>query len=468
MSIISKIKGWWRMLISQRIKEEFNIEPMQATEMDLFVQNCMNIYQGHPSWVKPADHIKTANTAKTVCSEIARLTTLGIGIACDGEARGEWLQGQIDDMYFKLRDWVEYGCAAGTVVLKPNGNGIECYYPEDFRIMGVRNGKIVAAAFFDEQYEPSSGKWYSRVEYHRFTENGEYAISNRCRIAKKQGETGKPIPIEQTPWNGLEEDVLISGLTRPLFGVFKTPAANNVDIKSPLGLPCFAEALEELRDFDVAYSLNSYEIERSKRIVMVDSDRMLTDGKQLTAQGRDAIREEAGLPDYVKLVEGTGTDDIYHEINPVLNTETRITGINNLLSMIGYKCGFSNGYFVLNEKTGRVTAREVESDDQRTIQLIKDFRDKLEDAVDGVIYALNAFADLYDLAPAGKYEVSYSFGDITYSYEEDKTTWWGYVVQGKMPAWRYFVKFEGFSEEEAKALVAEAQPQMDSGLFTEE
>ena len=64
---------------------------------------------------------------------------------------------------------------------------------------------------------------------------------------------------------------------------------------------------------------------------------------------------------------------------------------------------------------------------------------------------------LYNLAPAGSYEAAFNFGDITYSYEEDKAAWRSYVAQGWVPRWLYFVKFEGMSEEEAKALCAEAE-----------
>ena len=47
---------------------------------------------------------------------------------------------------------------------------------------------------------------------------------------------------------------------------------------------------------------------------------------------------------------------------------------------------------------------------------------------------------------------------ITYSYEEDKQSWWKYRIQGDVPPWMYYVKFEGMSEEEARAMVEEAQP----------
>jgi A118 family predicted phage portal protein len=136
----------------------------------------------------------------------------------------------------------------------------------------------------------------------------------------------------------------------------------------------------------------------------------------------------------------------------------RLKGINALLNQIGYKAGYSNGHFVFNESGGIQTATQVEADQQRTIQLIKDVRDQLESCMNGLIYALDAFASLYGFAPAGSYEVVYDFGDIVYNREDDRSRWWGYVVAGKVPAWMFFVKFEGMTEEDAKAMVQEAAP----------
>ena len=41
-------------------------------------------------------------------------------------------------------------------------------------------------------------------------------------------------------------------------------------------------------------------------------------------------------------------------------------------------------------------------------------------------------------------------------------------MQGKVPAWMYFQKFEGLSEEDAKAMVKEAQPKDGPRMFEEE
>ncbi len=122
------------MLRKSRMKEEFNIEPITSEQMEAWVNECINIYQGNPSWLDPEDGIDTVNFAKAICSEVARLTTLGIGIKVDGSARATWLQEQIDKVYFQLRHWVEYGCADGTILLKPNGDTIDLYQFGQFEV----------------------------------------------------------------------------------------------------------------------------------------------------------------------------------------------------------------------------------------------------------------------------------------------------------------------------------------------
>lgn len=445
------------MLLKTRAKEEFDIEPISSEQMDAWITECVNIYQGNPCWLNEEDHIDTINMGKTVCSEIARLVMLATKIELEGSARAEWLQKQIDSIYDQLRHWVEYGCAYGTVILKPNGTAIDLYTRDQFEITHVTNGKIDGVIFHNQ--EKQGKKWYNRLEYHRF-EDDVYLISNKCYVGDTPNDTEQQIDINRTPWANLAEEVGVTNVVKPLFGVLRTPAANNISLNSPYGLPVFSEAIQELRDLDIAYSRNAKEILDSKRIVMADDALLAGSGYKVARSSVMAQNAAAriGLPDMVKMVHGSGQEDFYKEINPELNTDARITGINALLGQIGFKCGFSNGHFVFNEKTGMVTATEVESNDRRTIQLIKDIRDKLKYCLDDLINAMDVFADLYGFAPAGDYEIVYDFGDITYNRDEDRARWWGYVQAGKVPAWKFFVKFEGMTEEDAKAMVAEAQP----------
>lgn len=469
------------MIFKKQAEEDFNIQAAEFPEMESLINRCANIYRGIPEWLDDKNNIKTINFAKSVCSETARLATLAIGIQIDGSTRATWLQEQIDKVYFQIRHWVEYGCAYGTVFIKPNGESLDVFTPADVMIVDYDNQEIKGIIFKDSY--TVGRKYYTRLEYHRFVETAidgvatyPYYVSNRAYVSKSPQSIGDKIDLKQTKWADLMADtppiLKANGekLDGPLYGVLRTPQANNVDISTPLGLPIFAEAIEELKDLDIAYSRNAKEILDSKRTVLADERLLMPSGTPLydmTPQGTAKRIEALGLPDYVKNVFGNEAESFYQEINPQLNTDTRISGINAILSQLGYKIGFSNGYFVFNESSGIQTATGVEAEQQRTVQFIKDVRDKLESCLDEVIYALNVYADLYGLAPVGAYEVNYDFGDILYVRENDRARWWQYVTTGKVPAWLYFVKFEGMTPEDAKAMVEEAQPD-EPKLFGDE
>lgn len=469
------------MIFKKQAEEDFNIQAAEFPEMESLINRCANIYRGAPEWLDDKNNIKTINFAKSVCSETARLATLAIGIQIDGSARATWLQEQIDKAYFQIRHWVEYGCAYGTVFIKPNGESLDVFTPADVMIVDYDNQEIKGIIFKDSY--TVGRKYYTRLEYHRFVETTvdgvttyPYYVSNRAYVSKSPQSIGDKIDLKQTKWADLMADtppiLKANGekLDGALYGVLRTPQANNVDISTPLGLPIFAEAIEELKDLDIAYSRNAKEILDSKRTVLADDRLLMPSGSPVSAMTPQAMEHrclEMSLPDYVKNVFGQDEKEFYQEINPVLNTDTRIAGINAILSQLGYKIGFSNGYFVFNESSGIQTATGVEAEQQRTVQFVKDVRDKLESCLDKVIYALNVYADLYGLAPVGAYEVNYDFGDILYVRENDRARWWQYVTTGKVPAWLYFVKFEGMTKEEAKAMVKEAQPD-EPKLFGDE
>ena len=470
------------MIFKKQAEEDFNIQAAEFPEMESLINKCANIYRGVPYWLDDKNNIKTINFAKSVCSETARLATLAIGIQIDGSARAAWLQEQIDKVYFQIRHWVEYGCAYGTVFIKPNGESLDIFTPADVMIVGYDNQEIKGIIFKDSY--TVGRKYYTRLEYHRFVETTvdgvttyPYYVSNRAYVSKSPQSIGDKIDLKQTKWADLMADtppiLKVNGekLDGPLYGVLRTPQANNVDISTPLGLPIFAEAIEELKDLDIAYSRNAKEILDSKRTVLADDRLLMPSGSPVAAMTPQAMEhrcKEMSLPDYVKNVFGQDEKEFYQEINPILNTDTRISGINALLSQLGYKIGFSNGYFVFNESSGIQTATGVEAEQQRTVQFIKDVRDKLESCLDEVIYALNVYADLYGLAPVGAYEVNYDFGDILYVRENDRARWWQYVTTGKVPAWMYFVKFEGMTKDEAVSMTKEAEKTQVKGLFDDE
>lgn len=411
------------------------------------------IYSNNPPWLEPG--IKTVGMAATVCAEISRLTTMDIGIELTGSKRADFLNTQIQDLVVpKINDWVELACAAGEIILKPNGTSVDCLLPYQYRIIEEIGDRITRIVYIDEYYDAVSQQYYTRLEFHTIDENDLYTVSNRCFVGKTPRSFQTSVPIEMTRWKGLNEDTYMLGITKILAGRLKVPGVNNTTLgKNRRSV--FQGAIVELEDLDIAYSRFAKENYDSKRTVLLDSDRLMMGGRMGTAN-RDIMIKQQGLPDYVKAVEGVGDGSFYQEINPTLNTEIRIKGINTLLSQIGFKCGFSNGYFVFNEKTGMVTATQVESDDRRTLQTISAMRGALQECIDGLVYALDKFADCYKLCASGAYEITYDMQDLTQNHEEDAARWFSYVQQGYVPFWYYLARFEGISEEEAKKIQAEA------------
>lgn len=439
------------------IGKEFGVELISSNEMNTALKKWDNISTGKPSWLNSGDDIETVNMAKHISDTRAKLTTLDIGIAVSGSARADYLQTLVDELLKRLPDRVAEADRMGGIMIKWNGIGWDFILPGNFGITEKdNNGEIIGAIFAAHTSQGSAH--YTRLEYHRFegnTESGRiYRVSNKVfknQLSRKGEVTlGAEVTLDKVDaWAHLSPEVSISKLEKPLFAYYRVPGANTIDPSSPLGLSVFANAITELKAIDIAVSRKNMEVEDSKKITFV--------GQALI---QNAQNKGVELPRFVQGL-GMGLNDTetsaIHEHTPVLLTDQRIKDINFNLSMAGVKCGFSEGVFVLDGQTGMITATQVEADDRDTIQTIKDDRDALKDAIEQAIYGANALATLYNLAPLGDYEVNFNFGDITYNYEEDKAAWRAYAMQGWVPVWLYFVKFEGMSEEEAKALVAEAE-----------
>lgn len=443
---------------STSIEKVFGVELISSHEMNTALRNWDRISTGKPPWLNAADEIETINMAKHISDTRAKLTTLDIGIAISGSPRADYLQGLADDLLKRLPDRIAEADRLGGIMIKWNGETWDYILPGSFGITEKNdNGEIVGAIFAAHTAQGSAH--YTRLEYHRFegssAEGGKlYKISNKVfknRLSARGEVTlGAEVSLDKVDaWAHMEPEVTIANLEAPLFAYYRVPGANMIDPASPLGLSVFANALTELKAIDIAVSRKNTEVEDSKHITFV--------GQSLI---RNAQHTGVELPRFVKGL-GMGLNDTetsaVHEHVPTMLTDQRIKDINFNLSMAGVKCGFSEGVFVMDGQTGMITATQVEADDRDTIQTIKADRDALRDALEQALYGADALATLYGLAPLGEYEVNFNFGDITYSYEEDKASWRAYAMQGWVPKWLYFVKFEGMSEEEAKAITAEAE-----------
>ncbi len=460
------IKGvYGRMFNTDSVKKVFGTDVILSDTMEDAIKLYASIIDGKPPWVSAEDDVESINFAKFLTSDTAKKICLDIDINVTGSVRAEYLQQIINRFKKVLRDKVEDAAGSAGIMFKPNGSMnvnscIDYVLATDFLVTEKNsNGDILGVIFFDRSTKSVMGskRYYTRLEWHRF-ENGLYVISNRAFVSTQKDSLGKACSLEFVDeWKNIAPDQYIENLEKPLYAYFKLPYNNTVDMESPLGVPMFYNAIKELKDLDVAWSRKAGEVEDSKHITYLDNSAI-----------QYAKQKKIKLPRFIRSIDMEKDSGGVQEHVATLLTESRIKDINSILSMISTKCGYSQGQFTLDAKTGMITATQVEADDRETIETIKDMRDALKDSIEDLIYAVDAYVSLYGLAPVGVYEVSFSFGDLTYNWEEDRARHWQYVQQGKYPLWRYYVQFEGMSEEEAKSVVAEAKgEQEEKGLFEE-
>lgn len=480
MGLITWIKAVWNKLFRKEIEERFQADIQLSSAMETAISKFYDITAGRPPWADPDDDIESINFAGYIDDVTAGLVTLDLGIDISGSERADYLKKKADYVLAVITDKVSEGLGNCGLMLKPNGDNVDYIEPGNFAPTETdSNGNILGCVF---QTQIQRGDYtYTRLEWHRFedvtTEDGTpsrvYRITNYA-YKKRTGKFGNTVSTspgdqialtEVKEWADIQPDIAIANVEMPLFAYFKNPAPNRIDRTSPLGIPVWHNALKELKDLDIAWSRKSGEVEDSKHMTFV---------AQSAIQYAD--QHSVALPRFLRGLEmGVDADSTVHEHVSTLLTEQRIKDINSILAMISTKCGFSQGMFILDEKTGMMTATQVEADDQETIRTIKNIRDALQDTITQLLYGCNVMADLYSDTPPELWEtlkesMYFSFGDITYNYQEDMANWWKYRLQGDVPPWMYYVKFEKMSEEDAKAMVEDAQPKEEElfGRFKEE
>ena len=482
MGIIQTIKRWWEALWQKEAQDKFGVETIESDVMKAALKDWVNIYQGKPDWTLPDDKgnvdIESFNFAKKLCNETARLTTLALGITVEGSARADWINGFMESYIARMKnEECEKACAFGYIILKPNGEGIDYVMPWDFCPTHATDGKVDGGIFFDHYHEPGDKWYYTRLEWQRFEDVSEdvqiFRITNKTYRATGASGIGQECNIKETVWVNLQEDVAYENIEHPLFSIFKMPIANNIDLQSPLGVSIFSNAFKELEGLDIAWTRIDDETYDSQHITFLGDSLIEEPGtpvRKRRSSGGIVDKIGRALPRRVRILPGSTTGEEYHEETPSLQMSERIVGINHRLDLVGTKCGYSSGYFVLNGRGEYVNVKQVEASDRETIETIKQMRDSLQTATDSLIYALDKYADIYNLAPVGVYDVNYDFMDITYDWETDRERHWLYVTQGKYPLYRYYMEFEGMSEGEAKAVAAEAKSENEpkDGLFGEE
>lgn len=490
MGLIAWFKEKIRMLFKTDAEKAFGVETYLSPEMDNAIKLCGQLENGKPPWVE--GDTRTIRFSNTVARELAKLVTQNIDIKVQAKYGGgetaQRIQKAIDDYFLKnAQEIMQNVVMLGGVMAKWNGKGMDYIPPDRFLVTGFdSNGEVTGAIFFS--YYQKEKKFYTRAEWHRWEdttrrdESGEsvavriYRVSNKAFVSDQQDQIGRETSLKNTKWADIVPEFTAENLEKPLFVYIKNPYSNTIDSDSPLGVSCFSECIEELRWLDIAMSTLGVETEDSAPKMFVDQSVIQYAEMNNIKLPRMVLKAGFDLSDNGSPIE---------QWQPTLQVTSRTDGINFLLSIISYKTGFDPGYFVFNGQTISVaTATQVEATERRTINTVGDYRDILScpdsngdgriGAIHDIAYIMDAMAVINGEAPPsefGNYEIYADFADLTRNADEDRSRALLLTDKGFYPKWYYLVHNEGFTEEEARAIVAEAQSENEpqgNGLFGEE
>lgn len=451
-SFVNKVIAF---LNKNEIEQKTGIKITVSDEMDQAIHAWSLMFANAADWLSDSN-IKSLNLPAEIAAEFARLITIEMSCDVSGSARADYLEVQKQRAFKQLRQKVEYACAKGGMVFKPYVSGeditidfiqADCFFPLSFD----SSGRMTGAVFIDQIVRGK--KIYTRLESHQYDDNGVYIIKNAAYMSTTRNVLGSPVPLTDIDkWADLQPEVPIQNVDRPLFAYFKIPFANQIDPRSALGVSVYSRAVGPIEEADKQWSRFLWENEGAE--LAIDAD----------MAALEAGRGQATMPKLNKrlfrglnISGGNSGADFYKVYSPPIRDASLLNGLNAILIRVEDACGLARGTFS-DPAADPKTATEILSSKQRSYSSIADCQGALEEAIDDLIYAMDVLATLYNLAPSGAYEVSYSWDDsIVNSPSENKQMCWQYVVAGKFPMWRYLVKHEGYSEEDAREIEAEME-----------
>lgn len=467
--------------LRKNAEKEFDVQIVSSVAMENAQELWNNIIQYNPPWL--SENTRTINFAKFMCQYTAKKVCMDLAVHVEGSERADYIDSVIGAMVDKsLRDKVEDALGLGGIILKPNGtynknNAVDYILPSGYVVTEKNsNGDILGAIFVDRLVKGEDN--YTRLEYHHFehekVNNGEvqrlYVIENKAYKSAGKNALGEQVNLDSVDeWKTIKEEYRIDNVEKPLFGYLKMPTNNTIDYDSPEGVSIFSNCLEELRDLDIAWSRKGDEVEDSQHMTFIDETALAKNPK--TGQ------KKLELPRFVKGIrKGVDSASTIDEHVATLLTGNRIEDINSILSMISTKAGFSQGQFVLDRKTGVLTATQIESQDSETMETINDIRKALKTAINDLIYALDKYCDVFFDMPSGyvdalddevEDEDIYYFKDLLATPEADRTRAYQLMLQGVYSKRKYLKEYEGFSDDEIDEMMEEIRSEVgeQQGLF---
>lgn len=380
---------------------------------------------------------------KLVCEDWANLL-LNERVTIDAEGYSE-LQQTLNRNNFAVRanQLVELAFAGGTGAFVEyrgkDGRPMIDYVRADMIFpLSWDNGEITECAFASYRKAGKQKVYY--IQRH-VLENGKYTIYNDYAEA----ESGEPLPLP----DDMEQSVL-TGSETPYFQIITPNIVNNVDLDCPMGISVFANAIDAIKQLDIAFDsyCNEFILGRKRLILplnMVDIQAKEDMGLAPVFDPRDTLFYGMDLGEEQKPVE----------LDMNLRSEEHEMALNRGFSTVSSKCGLGTTRYKFENGTAK-TAREVVSEKSDLWQNLCKHAIILNKALQDMVVAL-AHIDGKD---TGEIKVDMDDSVIT-DEDTEYTRLKELVAMGAAESWELRAQACKETEEQAKTRVPHSSELME-------
>lgn len=437
-----------------------------------------------------------------ICNELARLTTLELEAKVEGSPRADWINAKLQRILVpRRRRKFALALALGSGVWKPCQSGQDigisfCNASQYFPVAHDIEGSLTEGVFIETIQEDDNVyhrmEWLHVLERRSDLRDAELDLLEDYRLdpptkfpcvqvielafrSATNSSLGSPEELSIRPeWDELEPVAYLTGLEKLPVGYFVTPIVNTVEPDSELGAAMFEPARCQIIDADEQYTRLDWEYEGGELAVDTADSYLKPAAAGQKLSRAEALREYGVPPQAIDSTAPRHRERLFHGLDvntgilqntpfyqvfsPALRDSSYLTGLNQYLRNVESHAGLSFG--VLSQVADvEKTATEIVSSKQKLYATVSDLQAAMEDALRGLIDALDYWADHTPGAPGrGKRNVSFKWDDsIILDRVTEMAQWQQEVSMGLRSKAEYRQHFFGEDEETARKAIAAIQ-----------
>jgi len=302
------------------------------------------------------------------------------------------------------------------------------------------NGQVYECAFTSN--EVVKGEKYLYLQMHRVGDDGNYIIENSLYRDNNGGLS--EVSIRTVPRFERVAPVVYTGSPERQFVIDRLNIANNYDYTLPMGIPAFANAIDQMKGVDIAYDSYVNEFVLGKKRIMIQPGATKTIGGKPVFDPHDVT--------FYVFPEDIKDGNLIEPIDMALRTAEHNAGLQDMLNALSSRCGFGENHYRFDN--GSVaTATQVISENSTMFRTIKKheiiLRDVLKELAQIILRLGNS---VLHMGLDEDVEISVDFDD---SIIEDKQQDFSRDMQllnaDIMNAWEFRAKWMNEDEDTAKA-----------------